>query len=418
MSRTVQFPTAKAFIPLVNSPSRYLAVYGGRGSGKSHFFSEQLIRRCTAGKTRAVCIREVQNTIKDSVKQLLVDKIQKFNLGGFFEIRESEIRGANGSLIIFKGMQKYNAQNIKSLEGFDIAWVEEAQTLSQISLDLLRPTIRNPGSQIWFSWNPRHDSDPVDVFLRGDNLPDGIVVQANWHDNPWFPDVLEQERLYDKENAASRYGHIWRGDYLRDAGGVFERSWFKIIDDFPRDAKGCRYYDLAGSVKSASNPDPDYTAGPQMFAKDGIYYITGLLHFRDTPLGTETKIKAQAVDDGRFFPIWMQQDPGQAGKAQVGHYSRNVLKGYTFRGHNKGRKTKLVMADPVAAAAEAGNVYLVRRTSDGYGLTPEQIKKILNELELFPEGPHDDIVDGITGAFDRLNTKKTRKPITGRTLRS
>ena len=128
-------------MPLLQ-PNRYKGAYGGRGGTKSHFYAELLILTCFSRKTRAACIREVQVTIKDSVRQLLVDKIQKFKLGGFFTVTEREISGNNGSLIVFRGMQSYNAENIKSLEDFDVAWVEEAQTLSSHSLKLLRPTIR------------------------------------------------------------------------------------------------------------------------------------------------------------------------------------------------------------------------------------------------------------------------------------
>jgi phage terminase large subunit len=205
----------RAFQPLLE-PKRYKGAHGGRGSGKSHFFAEQLILKCYATPTRAACIREVQNTIRDSVRQLLIDKIAKFDLGWFFEVLDNEIRAKNGSLIIFKGMQSYNAESIKSLEGFDIAWVEEAQTLSEKSLRMLRPTIRNDGSEIWFSWNPRHDFDPVDEFFRGPMPPDkstATCVEVNWHDNPWFPDVLKAEKDSDYAKDPIMAKNVWGGGY-------------------------------------------------------------------------------------------------------------------------------------------------------------------------------------------------------------
>lgn len=195
-------------------PARYKAAHGGRGGAKSHFFAEQVIIRCYAKKTRVACIREVQATIKDSVRQLLIDKIQKLGLGDYFEVLESEIRAPNGSLIIFKGMQSYNAENIKSLEDFDIAWVEEAQTLSAHSLRLLRPTIRKTGSEIWFSWNPRHDTDAVDKFFRGGTkVKNAVVVEVNWRDNPWFPDVLKEEMEKDLADDPEMAEHVWNGGY-------------------------------------------------------------------------------------------------------------------------------------------------------------------------------------------------------------
>lgn len=203
----------EALEPLLQ-PARYKAAYGGRGGAKSHFFAEQLILRCFSRKTRAACIREVQATIKDSVRQLLIDKIQKLGLGKFFDVLDGEIRGRNGSLIIFKGMQTYNAENIKSLEDFDIAWVEEAQTFSDKSLRLLRPTIRKEGSEIWFSWNPRHDTDAVDKFFRGGAKPkNSIICPVNWYDNPWFGGVLTDEKDQDYQNDPEMAEHVWGGGY-------------------------------------------------------------------------------------------------------------------------------------------------------------------------------------------------------------
>ncbi len=170
--------------------------------------------RCYARGSRIACIREVQNSLKESVKQLLIDKIAKLGLEWFFDVLDSEIRGRNGSLIIFRGMQSYNAETIKSLEGYDIAWVEEAQALSAKSLRMLRPTIRKAGSELWFSWNPRHDTDAVDMLLRGANKPsDAAVVEVNWRDNPWFPDVLEDEMARDFAADAEMAEHVWNGGY-------------------------------------------------------------------------------------------------------------------------------------------------------------------------------------------------------------
>lgn len=211
----------EALEPLLK-PARYKAAFGGRGGAKSHFFAEQLILRCFARKTRAACIREVQATIKDSVRQLLIDKIQKLGLGKFFDVLDGEIRGRNGSLIIFKGMQTYNAENIKSLEDFDIAWVEEAQTFSEKSLRLLRPTIRKEGSEIWFSWNPRHDTDAVDKFFRGDTPPrNAIICPVNWYDNPWFGGVLTEEKDQDYTNDPEMAEHVWGGGYELITEGAY-----------------------------------------------------------------------------------------------------------------------------------------------------------------------------------------------------
>lgn len=203
---------------------RYKGAYGGRGGAKSHFFAEQIVVRCVASKTRVVCIREVQNSIKDSVKQLLADKIHGFGLGSLFEIVESEIRGPNGSVIIFKGMQSYNAENIKSLEDYDIAWVEEAQTLSEHSLRMLRPTIRKDGSELWFSWNPRFNTDPVDKFFRKNPPPEAISIEVNWRDNPWFPAALKREMEHDFLVDEDEALHVWEGKYFAGKGTILARQ--------------------------------------------------------------------------------------------------------------------------------------------------------------------------------------------------
>jgi len=152
--------------------------------------------------------------MRESVRQLLSDKIEKLGLGGFFDVMDNEIRGKNGSLIIFRGMQSYNAENIKSLELMDGAWIEEAQTLSARSLRLLRPTIRKKGSEIWASWNPRYETDAIDEFFRGDEPhPDAICVEVNWRDNPWFPDVLRDEMELDRRRDPEMAAHVWDGGY-------------------------------------------------------------------------------------------------------------------------------------------------------------------------------------------------------------
>jgi phage terminase large subunit len=210
--------TPRKLAPLLQ-PARYKGAYGGRGGAKSHFFAEQIVIRCYSKTTRVACIREVQTTIKDSVRQLLINKIAKFGLIWAFDVFENEIRGkaetpAAGSLIIFRGMQSYNAENIKSLEDFDIAWVEEAQTFSAHSLKMLRPTIRKDGSELWFSWNPRHDTDAVDQFFRGGNQRTGMIcVNVNWYDNPWFPEVLKTEKDEDYENDPEVAENVWGGGY-------------------------------------------------------------------------------------------------------------------------------------------------------------------------------------------------------------
>lgn len=215
---------ARVFEPLLE-PARYKGGYGGRGSGKSHFFAEQLIEDSLYEKgLLSVCIREVQKSLKDSAYRLIKSKIQEFRLkeSDGFKVWNDRIETPGDGVVIFQGMQDHTAESIKSLEGFKRAWVEEAQTLSTVSLRLLRPTIRATGSEIWASWNPRLKSDPMDILLRQGNIPTGAkVVRANWSDNPWFPKELEQERLDCLRDDPDQYDHIWEGGYITVMDGAY-----------------------------------------------------------------------------------------------------------------------------------------------------------------------------------------------------
>lgn len=223
-SSVLNIPTAKVFEPLL-TPARYKGAWGGRGSGKSHFFAENLIENSLYERgLLSVCIREVQKSLKDSAYRLLSSKLQEMRLGekDGFKVFKDRIETPGDGVIVFQGMQDHTAESIKSLEGFKRAWVEEAQTLSQISLKLLRPTIRAPGSELWFSWNPRRKGDPVDQMLRQGELPTGAtVVKANWSDNPWFPAELEQERLDCLRDDPDQYDNIWEGGYISVADGAY-----------------------------------------------------------------------------------------------------------------------------------------------------------------------------------------------------
>lgn len=231
MGRTLQIPIPRAYLPLL-TPSRYKGVHGGRGSAKSHEFAELLIDRCVVNEgTRAVCVREIQKSLEQSVKRLLEDKIKAFDLGREFEVMDTHINTPGEGIIIFQGMQNHTAESIKSLEGYDVAWVEEAQTMSQRSLDLLRPTIRKEASEIWFSWNPQLPTDPVDVLLRSSNIPpDSIVFKTSWRDNPWFPEVLRKELEWDRAIDLEKYEHIWEGEYEKHSEARVFKNW--RVEDF------------------------------------------------------------------------------------------------------------------------------------------------------------------------------------------
>ena len=231
---TLAIDTAEAFEPLLH-PARYKGAWGGRGSGKSQFFAglevEDALRFPGEAQEgmRLVCIREVQKSLKHSAKSLIEAKLAEYRLGerDGFKVYNEVIKTPGDGVMIFQGMQDHTADSIKSLEGFHRAWVEEAQSLSPLSMQLLRPTIRweSPrlglASEMHFSWNPRRKSDPVDAMLRGSPPSDAVVVRANWSDNPWFPAVLEKERQDCLRTTPDQYDHIWEGGYVTVNAGAY-----------------------------------------------------------------------------------------------------------------------------------------------------------------------------------------------------
>lgn len=231
-------PTQAKVLPLL-AHARNKGIVGGRGKGASHFFGELMIEEHVANPNqRSVCVREYQRTLAQSVKQVLEDKIVKFKVEHLFDVRDNVIRSRRGSgLITFEGMQNYNAENIKSLEGFDRSWFAEAQRASQRSLDMLRPTIRNEGSELWFDWNPNEPTDPIDAYLRGPEATrDSIVVEMSYQDNPWFPDVLRREMEYDRDHYPEKYAWIWLGQYNTNSDKRVFKNWRVDAFETPKDA--------------------------------------------------------------------------------------------------------------------------------------------------------------------------------------
>jgi len=204
----VQIPEKLGFL---FSPKRYKIAYGGRGSTKSWSFARALLVLGYSKPVRILCAREVQRSIKQSVHQLLVDQIQLLDLGKFYEVTETQIRGANGTLINFAGLAQQSVESIKSFEGVDIVWVEEAQTVSKRSWSILIPTIRKPGSEIWLTFNPDLDTDDTYTRFVENTPPNSEIVKINYDDNPWLSDEMEQERLHCKETEPDDYPNIWEG---------------------------------------------------------------------------------------------------------------------------------------------------------------------------------------------------------------
>lgn len=229
-------------------PMRFKALSGGRGSGKSHYFAEELVEAHVKDPSlRSVCIREVQRSLKFSSKALIESKIRALGVSDCFEITNTEIRRVGGTgIIIFEGMQDHTADSIKSLEGFGIAWVEEAQSVSQRSLDLLTPTIRAEGSEVWFSWNPELKTDAVDLMFQKPS-PRAVHVHTTYLDNPLCPQTLKDEAAEMEVDDPDKYSHVWLGKYnVGGKGRVYSKFLEKAypegnIDDSVVDYGGTLY---------------------------------------------------------------------------------------------------------------------------------------------------------------------------------
>ena len=242
--RVLNLQTPRAFVPLLE-PSRYKGAYGGRGSAKSWFFATNAIERSIVQPgSKGVCIREVQRSLQFSSKRLIEDRIIALEVGSQFKVLKTHINTPGGGIIIFQGMQDYTADSIKSLEGFDWAWIEEAQALSRRSMDLLLPTLRKDNSEYWFGWNPQFVTDPVDDFFRKDPPPDAVSVSVSFRDNPFFPEVLRTKLEWDKRRDPDKYSWVWEGGYVRHSEArVFKN--YRVEDfDTPEDAEflfGCDF---------------------------------------------------------------------------------------------------------------------------------------------------------------------------------
>lgn len=214
----LEIATPRVFLPLLAEGKRYRGGKGGRASGKSHFFAELLIETCLARPgLRSLAAREVQKSLKESAKKLLEDKIETLGVGNQFEVLQTEIRTPGNGLIIFGGLRDHTVDSIKSMEGIDICWLEEAESLSERSITMLDPTIRKEGSEIWASWNPRKRNAPIERLMPWDDPSVAVLVHANYRDNPFLGKTVIDLAARHKINSPDTYPHVWLGAY-EDAG--------------------------------------------------------------------------------------------------------------------------------------------------------------------------------------------------------
>ncbi|EHL99370.1 phage terminase, large subunit, PBSX family [Acetobacteraceae bacterium AT-5844] len=356
----VEFPEK---LQCLFQPKRYKVLYGGRGSGKSWGVARALLLLGASRKLRILCAREFQNSIKESVHKLLDDQIDALGLRAYYQVLDTEIRGRNGTEIIFEGLRR-NSTKIKSMEGIDICWVEEAQTVSKASWDLLIPTIRANGSEIWVTFNPDLEED--DTYQRFVVSPpsNSIVKMVNWNDNPWFPEELRVEKDDLQARDLDEYDNVWGGATKKKVVGAL---WSKdMIGQYrlPRWATEEERQTLRGTLRRiVVSVDPSGCSGPDDQRSDEI----GM-----TVQGVDDAGNGLLLEDlsGRFSPEqWGARavdamDRWRADRIIAEKNFGGAMVESTIRVARKSAPVKLIVAsrgkqqraEPVAALYEKGRV--------------------------------------------------------------
>lgn len=317
----LEIQTPEIFEPLLED-ARYKGGVGGRGSGKSHFFAELLVEEHLMNPDlNTVCVREIQKSLKFSAKKLVEEKISSLGVSHLFEITLTEIRrkGHKG-IIIFQGLQDHTADSIKSLEGFDRAWVEEAQSISARSMEMLLPTIRKEGSQIWFSWNRNQPNDPVEKLFEGESI-NAVCVHANYTDNPFLPKTLLDEADRHLRVNPDSFGHVWLGEYnTRSDTQVFKDKW-RVSEDIP--ASDSVYIGL--DFGFANDP----SAAVRCQIKDNTLYITHEAFKVGLEIDHTGAYCEKHIPDFKNYQI-------RADSARPETISFMVRQGYSVKGAKKG----------------------------------------------------------------------------------
>lgn len=357
--------TPRWCLPLLNGDRgkpRYRGAKGGRASGKSHFFGEAVIERLIEEpNTKIICIREVQKSLEFSSLQLLKDKINKMGVGHYFEIQKNRIMTVKGKgIVIFQGMQDHTAESVKSLEGFDVAWVEEAQSMSNRSLELLDPTIRKEGSELWFSWNPNLDTDPVEqIFKNNDNA---VLVHVNYLDNPFVTDATKEMAERTRANNVLKYNHIWLGDYMKEIeGALWNGDMLQASrvnkDEIPDLTRIVVAIDPSVTGNAKSDETGIVVAGRT--ANDNTYYVLEDCSLRGTP---DQWIRRAVVKYHEYQADRIIAEVNNGGDL-VENLLRNTDKNVSYRSV-RATRGKMLRAEPIAALYENKKVFHAGKFSE------------------------------------------------------
>lgn len=378
---TLRLDIPAKMLPFWELQRRHKIARGGRGSGKSWSVGQMLALHGYIRPMRILCVREVQKSIEQSSFKLVADSIQRMGLGNWYDVQRKAIYGPNGTEITFAGLQDHTADSLKSYEGVDICWIEEAHSVTERSANILIPTIRAPGSELWWSYNPDQDEDFVHQLAEHPD-EDTLVVTINHRDNPWFPAELEKERVKLQKINPDLYAHVWEGQCRSAAGLMFKRDWFQHYDVLPSRL----------NLYLAS----DYAVTPEGgdFTEHGVFGLsdTGDLYVVDWWFGQTDP--AEWIDKwieliGKHKPLAAFEEKGVILRAVEGAINRRMRETQTFVRRvglaSAGNKAERALG--FAARASAGTVHLPRNQP--------WAMRLLNQLCAFngEDGRQDDAVD-------------------------
>ena len=358
------------FSPMVLQKAPIKVAKGGRGSAKSRSFGKLATVRSSRENIRIACVREIQSSIKDSVHKIIADTISEIRLDNFFEITDKAIRSWTGAEFIFKGLHR-NVQEIKSLEGVDICWIEEGEGVTQESLDILIPTVlRKPGSEIWVSFNPEIEDSPCNKTFVTNPLPGTIIVEMNWRDNPWFTDELRMQMDWCRETDFEKYEWIWEGKYKKYAEDVIFKDKIEVDCDF-ESPDGIQKYQ--GLDFGFSN---DPMSFHQMFIHDNSLFIEYEAYGRGVEI-EETPAFLETVPNAKMWRI-------TADSARPETISYLLNKGFNIVGAEKGKGS---VEDGISFLRSFKKIYIHRRCTgakDDYKNYRWKRDRITNEILPIP----------------------------------
>lgn len=366
---------------------RHKIARGGRGSAKSWSIARILAIRGYSQPLRWLCCRETQKSIKESSHRLLSDQIEALGLGSFYDVQRDTIKAPNGTEFAFVGLKEHTADSIKSYEAFDGAWIAEAHSVKERSAQVLIPTIRKPGSELWWDYNPDQEDDFVHQLAAQED-DDTLVVNINWRDNPWFPEELEKERQKLFRINTDLYRHVWEGECRSVAGLLFKRHWFNFYEALPARLNLYMASDWAGG------PDPDNPNSDPDFSEHGVWGLSakGDLYAVDWWYGQEDPsewIDAWLAMGAQYKPLASFEEKGVILRSLDSSINKRMRETGTFINRialaSAGSKAERALG--FAARASAGAVYLPSNK-------PWAIR-LLNQLCAFngQDGRQDDAVD-------------------------